>query len=37
MDAVHEVFPVIARSIKEGTVEKLLKGPVAHGGFKRLA
>jgi hypothetical protein len=37
MDAVNEVFPVIARSIKEGTVEKLLNGPVAHGGFKRLA
>lgn len=35
--AVRDVFPVVARSIKEGTVEKMLKGPVAHAGFKRLA
>lgn len=35
--AVREVFPVVARAIKEGTVEQMLKGPVAHAGFKRLA
>lgn len=35
--AVREVFPLVARAIQSGTVEKMLKGPVAHAGFKRLA
>ena len=37
MAVVSEVFPIIAQAIKEGTVEQMLKGPVAHAGFSRLA
>ena len=33
---VDEVFAILAKAIKEGTVGKLLKGPVAHSGFERL-
>ncbi len=35
--AVDETFAFIARAIEENKVEKLLKGPVAHSGFRRLA
>lgn len=34
--AIDEVFGIIAASIKEGSVESMLKGPVAHTGFRRL-
>ncbi len=34
--AVLEVFKIISDSIKDCTVEKQLKGPLAHTGFKRL-
>ncbi|MDO8564873.1 MAG: aminotransferase class III-fold pyridoxal phosphate-dependent enzyme [bacterium] len=34
--AVDEVFALLARAIREGTVKKRLHGPVAHSGFKRL-
>jgi len=33
---VDEVFGLISKAIKEKSVYKLLKGPVAHQGFKRL-
>jgi len=35
-EAIDEVFSIIAGYLKEGTVEKILKGPVAHSGFRRL-
>lgn len=34
--AVKEVFALIARAREKNGVEKMLKGPVAHSGFKRL-
>ena len=34
--AVDEVFGIISEAIREGTVMKKLKGPVAHDGFRRL-
>ncbi len=34
--AVDEVFSVIADARKKGGVEKMLKGPAAHTGFRRL-
>lgn len=34
--AVDETFKIISRAIKENNVTNLLKGPVAHNGFKRL-
>lgn len=34
--AVDEVFAFLAKAIKEGRVRSLLKGPVAHTGFRRL-
>ena len=34
--ATAEVFHEIVRAVKEGTVRRLLKGPVAHTGFSRL-
>jgi len=37
LKAVDEVFELIAGAIKKNEVEKLLKGPVAHAGFYRLA
>jgi glutamate-1-semialdehyde 2,1-aminomutase len=37
LKAVDEVFALIAGAIKKNEVEKLLKGPVAHAGFYRLA
>lgn len=35
--AVDKVFNFIAKSVKEGSPERYLKGPVCHSGFKRLA
>ena len=32
----NEVFGIIKKAIDHGTVKTLLKGPVLHGGFKRL-
>ncbi len=37
LKAVDEAFALIAEAGKKGTVEKLLRGPVAHSGFYRLA
>lgn len=37
MEDVGEVFGVLRESIGQGNVKELLKGPVAHVGFKRLA
>jgi hypothetical protein len=34
--AVEDVFAILARGLEQGTVEKMLKGPVAHTGFARL-
>jgi glutamate-1-semialdehyde aminotransferase len=34
--AVKETFEIISESISRGDSEKMLKGPVCHGGFKRL-
>ena len=36
LSAVDEVFCSISKAVKENSVEKQLKGPVAHSGFKRL-
>ena len=33
---VNDVFDLIKNSIQKNNVDKLLKGPVAHSGFKRL-
>jgi glutamate-1-semialdehyde 2,1-aminomutase len=35
--AVREVFKIIADAARYNNTEQLLKGPVAHSGFKRLA
>jgi len=35
-DALNEVFGEMADAIKRGDVQKRLKGPVAHSGFRRL-
>jgi len=37
LTAVAESFDVVARALKEGQVEKKLRGPVKHSGFQRLA
>ena len=34
--ALNETFSIIARAVEKGEVEKLLKGPVAQSGFRRL-
>ena len=34
--AMDEVFPILREAIESNTVEKKLKGPVAHAGFQRL-
>lgn len=34
--ALNEVFALIVKAQKDGTLKKLLKGPVAHTGFQRL-
>lgn len=36
LKGADEVFGILSQAIKENKVEKLLKGPVAHSGFKRL-
>jgi glutamate-1-semialdehyde aminotransferase len=34
--AVGEVFPILAEAIRRERVEQMLRGPVAHTGFRRL-
>ncbi len=34
--ALNEVFPIIAKSTADGTLQSFLEGPVAHSGFERL-
>ncbi len=34
--ALGEVFAHLSQAIEEGSVERRLRGPVAHGGFRRL-
>ncbi|MCX6654475.1 MAG: aminotransferase class III, partial [Candidatus Bathyarchaeota archaeon] len=34
--AACEVFEIIANAIANGNIDQMLKGPVAHTGFKRL-
>jgi glutamate-1-semialdehyde aminotransferase len=36
LDALDNTFAVIAEAIEQNKVEKLLKGPIAHSGFRRL-
>ena len=36
LKSVDEVFGIIEKTIEENTIHKMLKGPVAHTGFKRL-
>jgi glutamate-1-semialdehyde aminotransferase len=36
LEAVEDSFAIIRRAIENNSVEKLLKGPVAHSGFYRL-
>ena len=35
--AVNEVFRTIAEAVSAGSIEAMLRGPVSHAGFKRLA
>ncbi|MGD0283571.1 MAG: hypothetical protein ABSB95_14555 [Dissulfurispiraceae bacterium] len=35
--AIDEVFSLIAEGVKAGRIGALLKSPMAHAGFKRLA
>lgn len=37
LEAVDEVFGIMAKAIREGNYSEMLEGPVAHGGFARLA
>lgn len=37
LEACDEVFAIIAKAIKNNNYKELLEGPVAHGGFARLA
>lgn len=37
LKVLDETFALIAKAITENEVEKLLKGPIAHSGFRRLA
>lgn len=37
LDAVEDVFGLIAQGVTEGKLETLLEGPVCHSGFKRLS
>jgi glutamate-1-semialdehyde aminotransferase len=37
LENVDEVFEIIEKAVESGKVRKLLRGPVAHEGFKRLA
>jgi glutamate-1-semialdehyde 2,1-aminomutase len=36
LKGVDEVFRLMSQWIEQGTVEKHLKGPICHSGFKRL-
>jgi len=36
LKAIDEVFNLLGQALENGEVNKLLKGPVAHSGFKRL-
>jgi len=36
LEQVEEVFGIMKKAVDEGSVEKRLKGPIAHTGFKRL-
>jgi len=36
LEAVNESFETISKAIESNSVEKLLRGPVCHSGFKRL-
>ena len=36
-ETVNDVFRVISEAISDNAVEKKLKGPIAHSGFRRLA
>jgi glutamate-1-semialdehyde aminotransferase len=36
LHAADEVFPILVRAVEYSEVEKLLQGPVAHTGFRRL-
>ena len=36
LDAADEVFSVISKAIGEDAIERMLKGPIAHSGFRRL-
>jgi glutamate-1-semialdehyde 2,1-aminomutase len=36
LEAVREAFRVIGRAMEEDGVERMLQGPVAHSGFRRL-
>jgi glutamate-1-semialdehyde 2,1-aminomutase len=36
LEAVHEAFRIIAPASRDGSVAGLLRGPVAHSGFRRL-
>jgi hypothetical protein len=35
-ESIDDVFRIIKNSIEKDNVKTLLKGPVAHSGFKRL-
>ena len=37
LEAVNEAFEFMAKAIKGNKVEKYLKGPICHSGFRRLA
>jgi glutamate-1-semialdehyde 2,1-aminomutase len=36
LEALDEVFCILAKAIEQQAVERMLKGPVAHTGFRRL-
>src|ERR1700677_2884351 len=36
LEAVNDVFSILAQAIEKNSVEAMLKGPVAHTGFRRL-
>ena len=36
LDAADEVFSVLSKAIGEDAIERMLKGPIAHSGFRRL-
>jgi hypothetical protein len=36
LENANDVFGIIKRAVEEDNVRDLLKGPVAHEGFKRL-